>query len=271
MTAVAGRVAVVTGGASGIGRGIAEALLEAGATVVIADIQPDALAAAAAELGVTGVQVDVTDAGSVEALRDAVLAEHGRVDIVCLNAGIGPAGLMRDLTRADWEWILGVNLWGVINGVQAFLPVLESNADGGHIEITGSMSSFVSMPTIGSYTVTKFGAVAIAETLAIELADAGSEVHVSLLAPGPVRTNIGASSRNRPDSLRGGLADVDVASGIASGMRWIDPITAGRITVRAIEANDLYVPTHPELWAPIEARHEAIRAAYAKYPIWDES
>jgi len=267
MTGIGGKVAVVTGGASGIGRGIAEALLEQGATVVVADIEQAALDATASEIGATGVLVDVANAESVEALRDTVLERFGRVDIVCLNAGVGPSGFIKDLTLNDWKWILGVNLWGVIHGVHAFLPVLEANADGGHIEITGSNAGFIAQPTIGSYSVTKYGVLGLAEVLADELAQAGSKVRVTYLAPGMVRTNIGTSARNRPAGLEGALHDADISKVINQDVRWIDPITAGRIVARAIEHDDLYAPTHPELVGPIRERHARIVAAHERYPI----
>lgn len=270
MTSIAGKVAVVTGGASGIGRGIAEALLERGATVAIADIQLDVAQRTADEIGATAFQVDVSQEASVMALRDALLERFGRVDIVCLNAGVGPSGAIKDLNAKDWDWILGVNLWGVIHGVTAFLPVLESNPDGGHIEITGSNAGFIAQPTIGSYSATKFAVLGLAEALSIELADGGSKVHVTYLAPGMVRTNIGTSSRNRPEGLEGALHDADISKFINLDVRWIEPITAGRIAVRAIEHDDLYAPTHPDLLGPIETRHRAIEAAHAKYPIMED-
>ena len=302
MTSIAGKVAVVTGGASGIGRGLAEALLERGATVVIADIEQGALddavralrlaaaspssvperaassssvperaaseskGAAESKGRVDGVLTDVSDPASVDALRDRVLELHGRVDIVCLNAGVGPSGAIKDLTRADWEWILGVNLWGVIHGVTAFLPVLLANPDGGHIEITGSNAGFIAQKSIGSYSATKFAVLGLAEALSIELADDGADVRVTYLAPGMVRTNIGTSSRNRPSGNAGALHDADISKVINEGVRWIDPITAGRIAVRAIEHDDLYAPTDPTLVGPIEERHARIEAAHRKYP-----
>lgn len=271
MTEIAGKVAVVTGGASGIGRGIAEALIEEGATVVVADIEADALAATAAEIGATALVVDVTRIESNEALRDAVLAAFGRIDIVCLNAGVGPAGRVKDLTLKDWEWLLGVNLWGVINGITAFLPVLLANEDGGHIEITGSTASFAPAPAIGSYNVSKFGVLALAETLATELHEDGSKVGVTLLAPGTVSTNIKTSSRNRPAGLEGALEDIDIEQGFAKNERFIKPITAGRIAVRAIRNDDLYAPTHPDWWPLVEKRHARIEAGWLKYPILEDS
>jgi len=271
VTEVAGRVAVVTGGASGIGRGIAEALIERGATVAIADIELGVAEATAAAIGATAFRVDVAKAESVDALRDAVLERFGRVDIVCLNAGIGPSGAIKDLTLKDWEWILSVNLWGVIHGVAAFLPVLLANADGGHIEITGSNAGFIAQKSIGSYSVTKFGVLALAETLAMELEDDGSPVKVTYLAPGMVRTNIGTSSRNRPVGLEGALHDADISKVINLDVEYIEPITAGRIAVRAIEHDDLYAPTDPSLVRPLEERHRRIEAAHRKYPPMEEA
>jgi len=284
MTSIGGKVAVVTGGASGIGRGIAEALLERGASVVIADIEQTALDATVEQLRagsgggsrsegaarVEGCLVDVSKSDSVQALGDFVLERFGRVDIVCLNAGVGPSGLIKDLTLADWEWILGVNLWGVIHGVTTFLPLLEANPDGGHIEITGSNAGFIAQPTIGSYSVTKFGVLGLAEVLADELAASGSKVRVTYLAPGMVRTNIGTSARNRPAGLEGALHDADISKVINQDVRWINPITVGRIVARAIEHDDLYAPTHPDIVGPIRERHARIIAAHEKYPIMED-
>ncbi|WP_291054458.1 SDR family NAD(P)-dependent oxidoreductase [Herbiconiux sp.] len=267
MTSISGRVAVVTGGASGIGRGIAEQLIAEGAEVVIADVQQDALDATAAEIGAVGIRVDVTDPASVEALAAAVLERFGRVDIVVNNAGVGPLARVAELSLSDWKWLVDVNLWGVIHGVTTFLPLLQANEEGGHIVNTGSMASFAPMAGGGAYSVTKFGVRALTESLALELEEDGSKVHVTLLAPGTVRTNIKNSLRNRPEGLAGALADVDISEGVAAGLRWIDPIEAGAIVTRAIRNDDLYALTHPDWWNIVEERHQAIEDAFVKYPV----
>ncbi|GAA2243883.1 SDR family NAD(P)-dependent oxidoreductase [Herbiconiux moechotypicola] len=267
MTTIAGRVAVVTGGASGIGRGIAEQLIAEGATVVIADVQQDALDATAAEIGATGIRVDVTDPASVEALAAETVERFGSVGILVNNAGVGPLARIADLRLADWKWLIDVNLWGVIHGVTTFLPLLQKNPDGGHIVNTGSMASFSPMAGAGAYAVTKYGVAALTEALALELAEDGSPVHVTLLAPGTVRTNIKTSLRNRPAGAEGALEDVDISEGAAAGLRWIDPIDAGRIVTRAIRHDDLYALTHPDWWHIVEGRQTAIREAFEKYPV----
>jgi len=268
MTEIFGAVAVVTGGASGIGRGIAEALRDAGAVVVIADIEQEALDRAAVELGVRGIRVDVSDASSVEALADTVIAEYGTVGIVVNNAGVGPVGRISDLTLEDWNWVLGVNLWGVINGVTAFLPHLLANPRGGRIVNTSSMSSFQPLANLGAYAASKAGVHALSEVLAAELAQDGANVGVTLVTPGGVRTGIATSSRNRPTGASGGLTDIDFAANPAmrDAAVWLSPADVGQIVVRAIENDDFYAITHPGSLPRVEERHEGIRAAFLKYP-----
>lgn len=260
---LAGKIAVVTGGASGIGKGIATQLAAEGAQVIIADIQRDALDATAAELGVVGVPVDVSDAGSVAALAQTVVGRFGTVHVICNNAGIGPMAPLADLTLDDWHWILGVNLWGVIHGVHEFLPILKRNPDGGHIVNTASMAGLVAPTRIGSYAVAKYGVVALTEVLAMELAEEGSLVGASVLCPGTVHTNIGTSSRNRPAGLpEAGLKDVDIELEDNPRYRWITPAEAGAVVVRAIKRGYLYALTHPDWYPQVEARHAAIAAAF---------
>jgi NAD(P)-dependent dehydrogenase (short-subunit alcohol dehydrogenase family) len=262
---LSGKVAVVTGGASGIGRGIAGALLAEGMQVVLADVDDGPLAATAAELGAAGIHTDVSDAASVQALADETIERYGAVHVVCLNAGIGPFGRIADLTLADWKWIVDVNLWGVIHGVTTFLPLLERNEDGGHIVNTASMAGLAPVPRIGSYCVTKYGVVALSETLAIELEQAGSKVGVTVLCPGPVRTNIKASSRTRPAGLEGALRDEDLEQNPArQGDRWLEPEDVGPIVVAAIRRGELYAVTHPEFFERVEQRQERLVAAFER-------
>jgi NAD(P)-dependent dehydrogenase (short-subunit alcohol dehydrogenase family) len=263
---LAGKVGVVTGGAAGIGKGIATQLVAEGMQVVIADVEQAALDATAAELGAVGIRTDVSDAASVQALADDVIERFGAVHVVCLNAGIGPFGPVKELTHADWEWIVGVNLWGVINGVTSFLPLLERNPDGGHIVSTASMAGLSAGPDVASYCVTKFGVVALTESLALELERDGSKVGVSVLCPGPVRTNIKHSSRNRPEGLaEGGLQDVDIEQmEMFREARFIEPADVGALVVDAIKQGDLYVLPHPEYFPSVQLRHERLVEAFER-------
>ena len=261
---LAGKTAVVTGGASGIGKGVAQALRAQGMQVVVADIERAALEATAQEIGAVGVVTDVSSMDSVQALADEVRFRFRTAHVVCNNAGVGSGARVADMKAADWDWMLGVNLRGVIHGVQAFLPLLSANPDGGHIVNTASMSGLRVRPQAGGYAVTKFGIVALSETLALELAAEGSKVGVTVLCPGMVHTNIKSSMRNRPGDLaQGALADYDIEqSELGARMRWLDPLEVGEIVVRAIRQRDLYAITHPEQLYEVEERHRRIEAAF---------
>jgi NAD(P)-dependent dehydrogenase (short-subunit alcohol dehydrogenase family) len=261
-----GKIAVVTGGASGIGKGIATQLAAAGMRVVIADIEVRALQATATEIGAVGVRTDVSDLASVQALAKTVCDRFGTVHVLCNNAGVGPMANLSDVTIEDWRWLIGVNLWGVIHGVHVFLPILKMNADGGHIVNTASVGGFTTMPGLGTYAVTKYGVIALTETLAQELALENSKVGVSALCPGPIRTNIRNSSRNRPQALAGGkLLDVDLErSDFGAGLRWMEPTAVGDLVVEAIRRGDLYVITHPEMLDAVEQRFRAVTDAFRR-------
>ena len=203
-----GRVAVVTGGASGIGRALAERFAEAGIRLVIADIERGALDATAAELRETGAEVlavetDVSSAESVDALADRAYREFGAVHVVCNNAGVGGANVASyRATLQDWEWTLGVNLWGVVHGVRAFVPRMLDGGEEGHVVNTASIAGLTPLPGNAPYGVSKAGVVALTEALHLELAQRGAAVGASVLCPGIVRTNILDSGRNRPEALR---------------------------------------------------------------------
>jgi NAD(P)-dependent dehydrogenase (short-subunit alcohol dehydrogenase family) len=198
----AGKVAVVTGAASGIGRGLARKAASEGMRVVLADVEPAALTEAEEEVVLMGaetlaVPTDVSDAAAVDALADAAFDRFGAVHLVCLNAGVFQAGVSWQRTEADWAWVLGVNLWGPIHGVRSFVPRLVEQGGPAHLVITSSMAGMMTVAYSGPYVVSKFGAASVAECVAHDLRAQGSEVGVSCLVPGAVDTKIGWSERNR--------------------------------------------------------------------------
>lgn len=263
MQVLTGKVAVVTGGASGIGRAMASRFVAEGMHVVIADIEDEPLAATAAEIGALGVHTDVTDHDSVAALADLTMERFGAVHVVCNNAGVGGGGLIKDLTLKDWKWVVDVNLWGVVHGLTSFLPHLLANRDGGHVVNTASVAGLVAGPGIGPYNAAKAGVVSISETLRAELAAEGSPVRVSVLCPGYVRTNIFTSQRNRPAALRNEqkkttarTANVDIAgAALAQGL---DPAVVAGMVVDAIRAEQFWIVTHPEYLPMIAERSAGI-------------
>lgn len=205
-----GKVAVVTGGASGIGRAMGERFAAEGMKVVLADVEAPALEATVKELrdggaaDVTGVVTDVSDHDSVVALRDATLAAHGAVHVVCNNAGVGAgaAGQMWDHTLNDWAWALGVNVWGVIHGIKAFVPAMLDGGDEGHVVNTSSGNGGVApLPGTPIYALTKSAVVTLSESLHAQLRQVGAKVSASVLFPGPnvLRTGLFTSWRNRPE------------------------------------------------------------------------
>lgn len=256
-----GATAVITGGASGIGKGIAKAFLANGSNVVIADIDDAALDATARELGVLGVRTDVTDAESVQALADRAVAEYGEVHVVCNNAGVGPMAPISKLTLEDWRWMLDVNLYGVIHGVHAFLPILKRNQDWGQIVNTSSMSVVSPPANLGAYVAAKAGVLGLTEVLSLELEREDSVVGATALIPGPVRTNIANSLRTKPASENSSLYDVDI-SGNGKSFRFLEVEDVGGIVLDAIRANRLYAATHAEWLPQVASRHSLIQAGF---------
>jgi NAD(P)-dependent dehydrogenase (short-subunit alcohol dehydrogenase family) len=232
MRELSGKVAVVTGAASGIGLGLSRRFAAEGMKVVMADIEEGALKEAEDGLAASGVDTlrvptDVTSAESVEELAVRSVERFGAVHVVCNNAGVGGGGQMATLTHAQWEWVLGVNLWGVIHGISAFLPRFLAQGEG-HIVNTGSVAGLLAAPGMGPYCASKFAVVGISESLHMELGMLASPVKVSVLCPGWVKTNIAESDRNWPSRLgpppergvdpAGELAREFVRQSLATGM-----------------------------------------------------
>jgi NAD(P)-dependent dehydrogenase (short-subunit alcohol dehydrogenase family) len=199
------KVAVITGGAAGIGLAMAERFAREGMKLVLADIEQEPLDRATARfredgVEVVGIRMDVSDAAQMDALGAASLDAFGAVHIVCNNAGVAAGGLSWELTSADWSWVIGVNLWGVIHGIRVFAPLLIAQ-DEGHIVNTASVAGLLSLPGLGPYSVTKHGVVTLSETLYGELVATDSKVRVSVLCPSWVKTGIFESYRNRPTAV----------------------------------------------------------------------
>jgi NAD(P)-dependent dehydrogenase (short-subunit alcohol dehydrogenase family) len=208
MDTLEGRVAVVTGAASGIGRSLSGRFAREGMAVVLADVDTSALARATEEIGaasgsdrVVAVPTDVTDADAVESLAARAFDEFGAVHVLCNNAGVFAGGLAWECAPDDFEWALGVNLWGILHAIRAFVPRMLAQNDEGHIVNTSSMAGLATTPYCAPYEVSKFAATALTECLAHDLAAQGAPITVSLLVPGSVNTEIARSRRNRPERL----------------------------------------------------------------------
>jgi NAD(P)-dependent dehydrogenase (short-subunit alcohol dehydrogenase family) len=254
-----GRVALVTGGGGGIGAALGEAFAARGARLVLADVDEAAMAAVAERLAARGAEVatvptDVGDRASVEALAAAAERRFGAVHVVCNNAGIALFGEIADATHADWEYTMRVNFWGVVHGVETFVPRLIAQSAGGHVVNTASMAGLVGMQWLGIYCASKFAVVGLTEALHRELAPRG--IGVSVLCPMIVETNINENSiRKRPAALQNpGEPTLPSAAGMVGGV--IQPTEVARRVVRGIERKDLYILTHPEQRAILKRRAE---------------
>jgi len=255
---LAGKVAVVTGGGSGIGSGMVAAFAEVGMHVVVADIELDAALAVAELARDTGVdalavQTDVTDVASVHALAERAFSALGAVHVLCNNAGVLVFGKIAELRVEDWRWVYGVNVFGVINGLHEFVPRLLEQGAGGHIVNTASVVAFTRGPGREPYTSSKAAVVAITEDLRTEVASAG--IGVTALVPGGVSTRIGESQRNRP--LEFGTAATRAArepGAPESSSPVLEPIDVGRMVRAAVERDDPWVFTHPE-WLAANLEH----------------
>ncbi len=259
MDDLAGKVAVVTGAASGIGRAMADRFATEGMKVVLADVERPVLQGAADEMASAGFDVlavptDVSVAAEVDALAATTLAHYGDVHLVCNNAGVGSRGLpIAELPPADFEWVIAVNLFGVVHGLQAFLPRLRAN-DHGHIVNTASVAGLVPLPRMGPYNASKAAVVALSETLRFELEAEGSHVGVSVLCPSWTRTNISTWDRNRPERFAytietdklAEIADYKARRRAQLATLALEPADVAAQVLDAVKANRFYVLTHPD-------------------------
>lgn len=253
MKEFAGRVVVVTGSARGIGFAFARALLRRGMRVVVSDLGAAEPARAADELAgqvegadVVGVVCDVTDPSEVEALAHRALERHGRIDLLCNNAGIVAGGPTWEISLATWTHVLDVNLFGAIRSTHAFVPFLMENPEGGHVVNVASLAAVTSVPGIAPYNVAKHGLLALSETLSADLRAVGSRVGVTVVMPGRVATALGRPSGER---------DPDVSHADPGAL---SPDAVSERIVRAVEEDQLYLFTHPERMEDVKSRFAAI-------------
>ncbi len=264
----AGRVAVITGAASGIGRGLARHAARTGMRVVLADVEAPALddaVAEAASLGADtlGVRTDVSREADVRALADAAYDRFGAVHLLCNNAGVFQAGVVWQRTAADWDWVLGVNLFGLLHGIRAFVPRMLEQGGDAHIVNTASMAGLISVAYSGPYVVSKFAAAALTECLAHDLRAQGSSIGVSCLVPGLVDTRIGDSTRNRPDEPPSEVAAPDhhfVADVLRdqTSTRGRHPDEVAAIVFDAVAARQFWIPTTDGYDALVRSRYDAL-------------
>jgi len=265
------KVAVITGAASGIGRGIAERCAQEGMKIVLADIEKEALTKTEEEMKgkgatVLAVPTDVSKARDVDALAQKTLDAFESVHLLCNNAGVGGGTSIWESTLADWEWVIGVNLWGVIHGVRTFVPIMLKQDTECHIVNTSSVGGLLSGPVLGVYKVTKHGVVTLSETLYHELTQQGAKIGVSVLCPGVVRTRIGESERNRPLALRNPPIERTPTPEELAFMQRLQertqngtpPEQVADQVFKAIKEEKFYILTHPEFKESIQLRMEDI-------------
>ena len=263
MDELSGKVALVTGAGSGIGRGIALACADEGMHVVLADVQPGTAQAVAMEVETRevralAVDLDVTDTSAYESVADQVYSEFGELNLLINNAGVLTSGPVSQATPSDWQWTFGVNLFGVVNGVQAFLPRMRSQQSDAHIVITASMAGMrlnENVP-LGVYSSSKHAVLAYSESLHDELAPEG--IGVSALCPGGVDTLIGTAERNRPNEFGGPSDEPAPGFSIGTMSRMMDPLDVGRVVIRGVKANRRLIISHPSLRSQIESRYQRI-------------
>jgi NAD(P)-dependent dehydrogenase (short-subunit alcohol dehydrogenase family) len=267
MRELGGKVAAVTGAASGLGRAMALAFAREGMHVALADVDQRNLVSVESEVRAHGARcftmhVDVSKAAEVETFAARVVQELNTIHLVCNNAGVSPLGAAWENTVADWQWILGVNLWGVIHGVRTFTPRLIAQNEG-HIVNTASVAGLISPPGSGAYNATKHAVVALSESLCHDLRERGSAVGVSVLCPAYVPTGIIDSERSRPKDLPGSEKSKET---LAKEAMMRKAVTSGKISadqvaqavVAAVKEERFYILTHPRIKGAIRARMEDI-------------
>lgn len=271
MDQVTGRVAFVTGAASGIGLGMTRAFLGAGMRVMLADIEQEALDRALLTLkdelptdrhdDLASIVVDVAERHAMKDAAQATLDAFGKIHVVCNNAGVTSGGPIEECSEGDWDWVIGVNLLGVIHGCQAFIPHLKRQGEGGHIVNTASMAGVLgAMPGWSPYNSTKFAVVGLTEVIRQEGRVAG--YGASVLCPGGVATNIFDASRNRGSHY--GAQRAEVAPDVTADdvRRGLDPDVVGRLVLEAIQADRLFIFTDPRLAGRVERRHQKLMADF---------
>ena len=263
-----GRVAVVTGAGSGIGQGLARRAVGEGMRLVMADVEANALEAAAAELegagtDVLAVRCDVSKPDQVESLAAEAYDRFGAVHLLCNNAGVFQGGIAWERTLADWDWVMGVNFWGMLHGIRSFVPRMLKGGEEGHIVNTSSLAGLLSMGYSGPYVASKFAALALTECLAHDLANQGAPIGVSVLTPGLVDTQIANATRNRPDEppseaqapdayfVAGALRDLCANQGMP-------PDEVAGIVFDAVRAGRFYVNTHDSSRELLRERFDAV-------------
>jgi NAD(P)-dependent dehydrogenase (short-subunit alcohol dehydrogenase family) len=264
-----GRTAVVTGAASGIGRALCTGFAAEGMQVAMVDIDAEALAESADQIrtehpGVAAMTrlCDVSDAVAMDDTADAVFAELGHVDVLCNNAGVFVGGLIWDRPSADFEFVLGANLWGILNGIRSFVPRMIAQGTDGHIVNTSSVAGLFGAPFEAPYAISKFAAFAATESLAHDLAAVGSPLKVSVLCPSVIKTRIVDSDRHRPSRLTTELTEdqkfvTDYLAGAVE--KGLAPAEVARMVIAAIRAEEFLILTHDAYPPALGARLEALR------------
>jgi len=264
------KVAVITGSASGLGLAMAKRFAAEGMKLVLADVEEEPLRRVETELRkagvpVVGLKTDVSRAHDVERLAEKTLATFGGVHLLCNNAGVAPGGVVWENTVADWEWVLGVNMWGVIHGVRVFLPIMLRQDSDCHVVNTASVAGLLSVPNMGAYCVSKHAVVTLTECLYHDLVQRESRIGVSVLCPAYVPTGIIESERNRPAQLRNAQRvrtpeeqerDEQVRKAVLSGR--ISAEDVAQHVLDAVKENRFYVLTHPKIKSAIQTRMEDI-------------